>query len=261
MPSRMHTGLARAYAVGASLAFVLALVSLVVLDRRLSGAAAPADRASLALADILFDVALFSLFAVHHSVMARTGLKAWLIRYVHPALERATYVWVASALVIAVCVWWRPIPYVLYGVDAPWAWLLTAARVAGVWMTIDAASRIDPRELAGLRQAWAYGVRPGEHAGEDARVTGASLTEADAGGPLASRGGYRLVRHPLYLGWILMVWGVPTFTGGRLVFAAISTVYLLVAIPLEERSLRERYGHAYRAYEAAVRWRVLPGVY
>jgi methanethiol S-methyltransferase len=79
--------------------------------------------------------------------------------------------------------------------------------------------------------------------------------------PLVARGGYGFVRHPIYLGWMLMVWGAPVMSLSRLTFASVSTLYLLLAIPFEERSLRARFGAAYDAYVRAVRWRVLPGVY
>jgi methanethiol S-methyltransferase len=247
--------------VGASLAFALALGTLVVLDRRLGRVPAPPDDAAFAPIDVLVDTILFSIFALHHSLMARTGLKTWLTRYVDPALERATYVWVASALFACVCLLWRPAPQILYQAGPPWSWLLVTVRLAGLWMTIDAASRIDPRELAGLRQAWTYGDGDRGPASGGGASSAGGRSDVDPGGPLVSGGGYRLVRHPLYLGWILMMWAAPTVTVGRLVFAAVSTAYLLLAIPFEERSLRERFGGAYRAYEAAVRWRVLPGLY
>ena len=79
--------------------------------------------------------------------------------------------------------------------------------------------------------------------------------------PFVVRGAYGLVRHPIYLGWFLMVWPTPLMTGGRLTFAAISSFYLLIAIPWEERSLAQQHGEAYLRYTRQVRWRVLPGLY
>ena len=72
---------------------------------------------------------------------------------------------------------------------------------------------------------------------------------------------YGLVRHPIYFAWLLMVWPAPVMTGSRLTFAALTTLYLVVAIPLEERSLRKAFGPAYDHYRRRVRWRMLPGVY
>jgi protein-S-isoprenylcysteine O-methyltransferase Ste14 len=78
---------------------------------------------------------------------------------------------------------------------------------------------------------------------------------------LSTTGAYGLVRHPIYLGWALIVWSVPAMTGTRLVFAAVSTLYLVVAIPFEERQMRRTMGRPYDDYARAVRWRMLPGVY
>jgi protein-S-isoprenylcysteine O-methyltransferase Ste14 len=213
------------------------------------------DRPSLDLVwPLLVNLALFTLFALHHSLLARTGAKAWLARVVPPALERSIYVWTASALFAATCLLWRPAPALIYEVTGAAAWGLTLVRVLGVWLTLEAAARIDPRELAGLRQAWTFGETADR--GRDSIPS----PEAEPA-PLVARGGYGLVRHPIYLGWILMVWGAPVMSAGRLTFAASSTLYLLVAIPFEERSLRERFGAAYDTYARGVRSRVIPGVY
>jgi protein-S-isoprenylcysteine O-methyltransferase Ste14 len=83
---------------------------------------------------------------------------------------------------------------------------------------------------------------------------------AHDGDPVA-RGTYRVVRHPIYLGWVLLVWAASDMTTGRLVFAAISSAYLVIAVPFEERSLRRRFGPSYDAYRRQVRWRILPGLY
>jgi protein-S-isoprenylcysteine O-methyltransferase Ste14 len=144
---------------------------------------------------------------------------------------------VASVLFIATCLAWRPIAGVVYRVPPPWAWAVGAVQLAGGILTLDAARRIDVRVLAGLRPEPA---------------------QAD---DLVARGTYRLVRHPIYLGWVLLVWAASDMTTGRLVFAAISTAYLVVAVPFEERSLRRRFGPSYDAYRRQVRWRIVPGLY
>lgn len=187
------------------------------------------------------NVLLFSLFALHHSLFARTGLKAVIVARVSPALERAVYVWVAS-LLFALTLWaWSPVPGVAWRVTGAWAWLLELGCVAGVVLTGVAAAALDPLELAGIRQAF------GQPTGDDAT--------------LRTTGVYGIVRHPIYLGWVLMVWCLPTMTGTRLVFAAISTLYLVLAIPLEERAMRRTLGRAYDTYAHIVRWRMIPGVY
>ncbi|HVZ22945.1 MAG TPA: isoprenylcysteine carboxylmethyltransferase family protein [Vicinamibacterales bacterium] len=191
---------------------------------------------------ILADVALFSIFAVHHSVFARTPVRAWMARLVPPYLERAAYVWIASALFIAVCAGWQYVQGVVWFVDGGWVWGLRALQVAGVVVTIRAAAMIDVFELAGTRQL----------------ETPVASPEPPV---FKTTWPYGWVRHPIYAGWFLIVWPVPLMTMTRLVFAAASTVYLLIAIPLEERSLRATTGGAYDAYARAVRWRIVPFVH
>jgi len=182
---------------------------------------------------------LFTVFALHHSVMARSGAKAWLTRVVPPALERSVYVWIASLIFGATCALWRDIPVVLYDVPWPAKGACLTLQGWGVWLTLRSAGVIDPLELAGIRQVLGR-VRP---------------PSFKVFGP------YHLVRHPIYFGWALMTFGAPLMTGTRLSFAVISTAYLMIAIPFEERSLIEVFGDEYRAYQARVRWRMVPGVY
>jgi protein-S-isoprenylcysteine O-methyltransferase Ste14 len=101
----------------------------------------------------------------------------------------------------------------------------------------------DLLDLAGVRQAL------GAPHGSPAHV------------PLQTGGVYAVVRHPIYLGWVLLVFGAPEMTGTRLVFAIVSTLYLVVAVPLEEQALRAQFGDAYRRYQRRVRWRIVPGIY
>ncbi len=188
---------------------------------------------------LLVDLSLFGAFALHHSVLARSGAKRWLTRRVPAHLERSLYVWVASLLFIAVCALWRDVPGEVYRLEGLWAvphWLAVAL---GAWLTARSAGVIDPLDLAGIRQAG------GDAASPRFRVIGP----------------YHWVRHPIYLGWLLLVFGVPHLTATRLAFAAISSAYLVVAIPFEERSLVEVFGEEYRRYQQAVRWRLLPGVW
>jgi methanethiol S-methyltransferase len=118
--------------------------------------------------------------------------------------------------------------------------LLNAGMIAGLIMTAMAASSLDPLELAGIRQAFGWPLRRRG---------------------LITTGPFGLVRHPLYLGWVLLVWGLPVMTGTQFVFAAISTAYLVIAVPFEERELMRTMGAEYEAYARVVRWRILPGLY
>jgi protein-S-isoprenylcysteine O-methyltransferase Ste14 len=233
---------ARAFAIGGAIVFAAAFVACAWRFVAL-GTPPPAGPW---LPGVLVNTALFGAFGLHHSILARDGVKAWVARTVSPPLERPAYVWVASLLFIAVCVAWRPIAGTIYSVPPPWAWLVGALELVGGILTIDAARRIDLRVLAGL-------ATPPE--------SPAPAPSVDDNQPLVATGCYRLVRHPIYLGWVLLVWATPNMTTGRLVFAAISTGYLVVAVPLEERSLRRRFGPSYDAYRRQVRWRIVPGLY
>jgi protein-S-isoprenylcysteine O-methyltransferase Ste14 len=184
---------------------------------------------------IAADAALFALFALHHSVFARDAAKRWLDR-VPRDLIRSVYVYAASTLLIAVCAAWRPVGGELYRAGGISGIALAAVQLGGVLMIARAVARIDPLELAGIRQA-------------------------ASGGPLQTSGPYQWVRHPLYFGWVLAVFGTPHLTGDRLAFAALSTAYLMIAVPWEERSLVRMFGDEYRRYQREVRWRMIPFIY
>jgi protein-S-isoprenylcysteine O-methyltransferase Ste14 len=187
--------------------------------------------------DVVFNVTLFTIFALHHSIMARTGAKAWITRLAPPALERSIYVWIASLLFLAVCWLWRPLPGVIWetrGAGLP----LYVVQVFGAVLTIAAARIVGVWELAGVKQP-------------DPIKT----IEFTANGPFA------IVRHPIYLAWVLMVFATPVMTTSRMVFAVVSTLYLIVAIPFEERSLVDGFGDKYVAYQRQMRWRLIPYIW
>jgi protein-S-isoprenylcysteine O-methyltransferase Ste14 len=184
---------------------------------------------------IAADLALFVLFAAHHSLFARAGAKALMTRLVPETLIRSLYVWIASALLVAVVVLWQPVGGMLYRVDRWGAVILAFVQLAGVLLSAASVRAIDALELAGIRAHDPQGLQ--------------------IAGP------YRIVRHPLYLGWILIVFGAASMTGDRFLFAVVSSLYLIVAIPWEERSLEAAFGEGYRRYMQQVKWRVLPFVY
>lgn len=191
---------------------------------------------------VAIDVALFSAFALHHSILARTRVKAWIHVRVGQDAERALYVVLASALYFW-CTWsWVPLPGTWYALGGPWWWLGTGVQAAGVLVTLLAARTLSLKELMGL---------------DPPRQTSRSTEEPT----LETRGLYRVVRHPIYFGWVLFVAGAPLMTSTRLLFAVVSVAYLVMAIPYEERSLIENFGEPYRAYRRQVRWRIMPGVY
>ena len=188
------------------------------------------------LAELAIDVVLLTLFAAHHSVFARDRVKTWLTRVVPAPLLRSVYVWIASALLILVCVLWRSVGGDVYQVAGARAVAHAALQLAGVWLIARAVAGLDPLELAGIRPR----------------------TRMDA---LTVTGVYHWVRHPLYLGWMLAVFGAAHMTGDRLAFAVITSIYLIVAVPWEERSLVRSFGESYLQYQRTVRWRIIPFIY
>jgi hypothetical protein len=227
---------------------------------------------------VAWNVALFTLFALHHSVFARERVRRWVARTVPASLERSFYVWIASLIFIAVCAFWRPVPGVAWDAEGTLLWALRLLQATGVWLSLRSAAILDIRELAGLRQMAAGGLPPSREASADRRVgpertaqpalTGRLAERPDLGGggqasepAFKTTGPYGWVRHPIYSGWFLMVFAASPMTMTRLVFAVVSCAYLLIAIPFEERSMRASAAGAYECYMAQVRWRLLPGVY
>lgn len=188
----------------------------------------------------LTDLALFSAFALHHSLFARTPLKAWIGRVASPVLERSIYTWVASAMFTAVCWWWMPVPGEVYRIEGSWRALGWGVQAAGLLLTFLGSRALDVLDLAGVR---------------------AVRTPRAGHVPLNTSGVFSIVRHPLYLGWMLFTFGAPDMTATRAAFAVISTAYLALAIPWEERALVRTFGAEYEAYRHTTRWRMLPGVY
>jgi protein-S-isoprenylcysteine O-methyltransferase Ste14 len=185
---------------------------------------------------IAADAALFTVFALHHSLFARDAVKRLTGRVVPDALVRSLYVWLASLLLVAVCAVWRPVGGDIYRHAGALAVVHAVLQLAGVAIIVQTVRLIDPLELAGIR------LHPD--------------TEA-----LQIVGPYRWVRHPIYAGWLLLTFGAAYMTGDRLSFATISTLYLLIAMPFEERSLRKSFGEQYDEYCRLVRYRLVPYVY
>lgn len=224
----------RAFAWTGAVLFVGALAYFLFSYSLRFSAVAPGPPDAAA---ILWNTALFSVFALHHSVFARERVRAWIARAVPQGMERSFYVWVASLLLIAVCALWQPVGGVAWRLEGPARWLPLGLQLAGLWLTIRSAAIIDVFDLAGVRAPRAGAI------------------EFKTDGP------YGWVRHPIYSGWFLIVFCVGTMTMTRLVFAAASSIYVLVAIPFEERSLRATTGGAYERYAQRVRRKLLPGIY
>jgi protein-S-isoprenylcysteine O-methyltransferase Ste14 len=190
---------------------------------------------SLAVA-ILIDVALLGLFAVQHSVMARQPFKAWLTRFVPEPAERSTYVLCSNLALIAMFVAWQPLGGIVWDVQSPVGRVLLQATCAAGWLLVLACTfLINHFDLFGLRQVWL-------------QLRGRPYTQLH----FATPGPYRVVRHPLYVGWLLAFWGTPTMTAAHLLFAVATTAYILIAIQLEERDLVAIHGQDYESYRERV---------
>ena len=178
------------------------------------------------------DLALIALFGLQHSIMARPGFKTAWTRLVSPAAERSLYVLLSSALLILLFWQWRPIYLMVWRIEHPVGealmWILFAL---GFGMVLLSTFLLSHFELFGLKQAWLH-------------LRGRAL----ASGPLAEPFFYKLVRHPLYSGFLIAFWATPEMTGGHLLFALGMTAYILVAIRYEERDLVAHFGEDYVAY-------------
>jgi protein-S-isoprenylcysteine O-methyltransferase Ste14 len=185
---------------------------------------------------LLVNLGLLSVFAVQHSVMARPAFKRWFTRFVPRPLERSTYVLLSSLALILLFWQWRPLGGVIWDIQALAAKVIMYAVFGAGWLLVLVSTfLINHFDLFGLRQVWRY-------------LRGRKYT------PLAFRTPslYRYVRHPLYLGWLMAFWATPTMTGAHLLFAAITTSYIFVAIQLEERDLVDAHGLDYADYRRRV---------
>jgi methanethiol S-methyltransferase len=179
---------------------------------------------------------MLSLFAVQHSGMARRAFKRWWTQIVSPAIERSTYVLFASLVLILLFWQWRPIPTVVWEVAIPEiAVAVQAISLLGVVIVLVATFLINHFELFGLHQVFN-------------NFMGREMPAARFRMP----GFYKVVRHPLYFGFILAFWAAPVMTVGHLMFAAVTTAYIFIAIMLEERDLVHAFGDEYRRYRQRV---------
>lgn len=185
---------------------------------------------------IVIDALLLSAFAVQHSVMARRWFKVRWTRLVSWPVERSTYV-VAASLVLALLLWqWRPIPRVVWDLRGTVAEPVLVVLFWAGWATVFVSTfLINHFELFGISQVWAY-FRGHEFHGPAFKT------------PVL----YHLVRHPIYLGFVVAFWAAPVMTAGHLLFAIATTGYILVGIYFEERDLTTVHGEAYREYRERV---------
>ncbi len=178
------------------------------------------------------NLGLLALFAVQHSVMARPTFKRWWTQFVPHVIERSTYVHVSNVLMIGLFILWQPMTATIWHVESAIGRIACWTLFASGWgLVLYTSFLINHFDLFGLRQVWLDWR--GQPYGELRFVQPAV---------------YRLVRHPLYVGWMIAFWVTPTMTVGHLLFAAVTTAYMLVAIQFEERNLIEFHGEKYREY-------------
>jgi methanethiol S-methyltransferase len=217
----------------------------------------PAESAST-IEPLVIDSVLFTVFALHHSVFARPAVKNRLAAFLSAPLERSIYTWIASLLFIVVCAAWRRVPGDLYQLSGLAAIAGYTAQLIAILLIARSSARLDVLDLAGIRPflSTRTGASPFDVAQGDPE-----LAEGSEHVPLVNTGLYGFVRHPLYFAWALLVFAAPHMTMTRLTFALLSTAYLAIAIPFEERALVRIFGPQYREYQRRVRWRMIPGVY
>jgi len=195
-----------------------------------SGAAGPIGQS------LLINGALLAAFALQHTIMARPAFKRWWTRIIPKSAERSSFVLVASALLGLLFWQWRPLPQTMWSVSGATAFALTTVSAAGWAIFFVASFTISHLDLFGVRQTWS-------------RFRNRPYTEV--GFRLA--GLYRLVRHPLMVGFLIAVWATPTMSAGHLFFAVMTTGYILFGVWMEERDLIAEHGERYLNYKRRVR--------
>lgn len=186
---------------------------------------------------LLVNAGLLMVFVVQHTIMARPAFKRWFSRFAPRSIERSTFVLAASAS-LALLFWqWRPAPQVIWQAESAWlTWLLHAASLGGAGVVLAASFLINHFDLFGLRQVWL------RFKGREYRPIGFRLV-----------GLYKVVRHPLMLGFLIFFWVTPSMTVGHLFMAVMISAYIAVGVWFEERDLVAEHGEDYLRYRRRVR--------
>jgi len=184
---------------------------------------------------LVIDMLLLAVFAIQHSVMARPAFKAQWTRIIPEAAERSTYVLFSSLALIALFYFWQPLGGQIWTVENRSGQLLLDIGFAFGWaLVLYSTFLINHFDLFGLRQVWL-------------QLLGKPYTQL----PFKTPGAYKLVRHPLYLGWFFAFWCTPHMTATHLLFAVVTSAYILIAILFEEHDLLKAHPQ-YRRYREQV---------
>lgn len=185
---------------------------------------------------LVVNLGLLTVFALQHSVMARPAFKRWWTQYVPAPVERSTYVLFSNLAILALCWFWEPIGGTVWHIENPVLRAAVYTLYAAGWIgVVSTTFLINHFDLFGLRQVWLY-------------LKGEPYTVL----PFRTPGPYRMVRHPLYIGWLTVFWAAPTMTVAHLMFALATTAYILIAIQFEERDLEDVFGARYTHYKESV---------
>jgi methanethiol S-methyltransferase len=222
------------YAIAFAIAFVGGFLAPTTLDGAADGAL---------FTSLLIDAGLLAVFAIQHSVMARPWFKQWWTRIIPSTIERSTYVLCASLALLLLFWQWRPLGGVLWSLDSTAAQIALRALSASGWVLVLVVTfLINHFDLFGLRQVW-FALKAQPYTQISFRVPGP----------------YRVVRHPLYFGFLLAFWMTPTMTLAHLFFAVMTTAYIVIAIQFEEHDLVAEHGAVYDEYRQRVPM-LVPGI-
>src|SRR5882724_10904097 len=211
--------------------YAIGFVSGLVVPKNIDTGVKSSNFVALAV-----NLALMSLFAVQHSVMARKSFKQWWTRFIPKPVERSTYVLFASLTLLLLFWQWRPMPAIVWRVEEPEMAATIAVLSFGGWVLVFTSTfLINHFELFGLHQV-------------ANNLAGRQMPTPIFRTPFL----YNFVRHPIYLGFIVAFWAAPVMTVGHLLLAAVTTAYIFVGILLEERDLIDMFGDEYRRYKQRV---------
>lgn len=215
-------------ALVALIAFLLNLIPLIPYINGIDAAGS-----SSTLLPLVINTGLIVLFGLQHSVMARSGFKQWIARYLPEPAERSTFLLATAIVSFAIIAFWQPMPSILWQAESTVSYYtMLAIGLSGWALVFYSTFQINHFDLFGLRQVWLY-------------FNDREYTHL----PFQANGLYRYIRHPIMTGAFIGIWATPVMTVGHLVFAAGMSAYILIGVYHEEKDLIRAFGEKYRAYK------------